>query len=192
MLKDLIKKNRSYRNYDRSVPVTREMLLEMVDCARQTPASMSIQPLKYYLITDEDECKTVLTNIKYAASLPDYSFPYDGKEAPAYILICQDTDVNSNPERFLKDVGIVAQTVTLAATEMGLGCCMIGNYSNDKLKEKLGLDDKFIIQLVISLGGRGEDIRLIDAKEGDSVMYYRSEDDVHYAPKRMLTDVIIK
>ena len=34
MLKDLLKQNRSYRGYDESVRLTREQLLEMVDCAR--------------------------------------------------------------------------------------------------------------------------------------------------------------
>ena len=191
MIKELVKKNRSYRNYDRSVEVTNDMLIEMVDCARQTPASMSIQPLKYHLVTDKEECDTVLSNIKYAASLPDYSFPYEGKEAPAYILICQDTKIHSNPDRFLKDVGIVAQTITLAAAEMGLGCCMIGNYSKEKLREELGLVQDYIIQLVISLGAPGEEVRLVDVPEGESVLYYRDANDVHYAPKRKLEDVII-
>lgn len=191
MIKELVKKNRSYRNYDRSVEVTNDMLIEMVDCARQTPASMSIQPLKYHLVTDKEECDTVLSNIKYAASLPDYSFPYEGKEAPAYILICQDTKIHSNPDRFLKDVGIVAQTITLAAAEMGLGCCMIGNYSKEKLREELGLVQDYIIQLVISLGAPGEEVRLVDVPEGESVLYYRDANDVHYAPKRNLDDIII-
>ena len=192
MFKDLVKRNRSYRNYDRSVEVTKDRLIEMVDCARQTPASMSIQPLKYRLVTDKEECAAVLSNIIYAASLADYNFPYIGKEAPAYILICQDTKIHSNPDRFLKDVGIVAQTITLAATEMGLGCCMIGNYNKENLRNDIDLSSDYIIQLVISIGAPGEEIRLVDVPEGESVMYYRDKDDVHYAPKRAINDVIIK
>ena len=43
MLKDLLKQNRSYRGYDESVRLTREQLLDMVDCARYAPFSQNFQ-----------------------------------------------------------------------------------------------------------------------------------------------------
>ena len=49
MLKDLVKQNRSYRSFDGSVEITRETLLDLVDCARFTPSSINMQPFKYYL-----------------------------------------------------------------------------------------------------------------------------------------------
>ena len=47
MFKDLVKACRSYRGYDESRKVTREELMEFVDCARLTPASSNKQVLKY-------------------------------------------------------------------------------------------------------------------------------------------------
>ena len=38
-VKELVKANRSYRGYDESRAVTREELLELVDCARLTAAA---------------------------------------------------------------------------------------------------------------------------------------------------------
>ena len=50
MIKDLLKKSRSYRGYDESYQVTREQLTELVDCARYAPSSVNLQPLKYRLV----------------------------------------------------------------------------------------------------------------------------------------------
>ena len=49
MLKDLLKQNRSYRGYDESVRLTREQLLDMVDCTRYAPFSQNFQSFKYVL-----------------------------------------------------------------------------------------------------------------------------------------------
>jgi nitroreductase len=49
MLRDLIIKNRSYRRFDQSVAVSKELLLEWVDLARYAASGRNIQPLKYYL-----------------------------------------------------------------------------------------------------------------------------------------------
>ena len=51
MLKELLKKNRSYRGYDRSVPVTREQMLDMVDCARYAPFSRTISSSNMFWYT---------------------------------------------------------------------------------------------------------------------------------------------
>jgi len=47
MLIDLVKKNRSYRGYNENRKITKEELLELVDCARLCPSSVNAQPLKY-------------------------------------------------------------------------------------------------------------------------------------------------
>ena len=46
MIRDLVEKSRSYRGYDESRQVTREELVELVECARLTPSSVNMQPLK--------------------------------------------------------------------------------------------------------------------------------------------------
>ncbi|MDD5823275.1 MAG: nitroreductase family protein [Firmicutes bacterium] len=191
MLKDLVKANRSCRGYDRSRKVTREELLEMVDTARFTAAGVNQQPYKFYLIYEEEEAALMNTLVKFGANLPELGLPFPGTEPPAFILICHDAEVFENVERFRLDVGIMAQTITLAATEMGLIGCMIGNYNKDKVKEALGLDDRFTVELIISIGKNAEDIRLCDLEEGQSHKYYRDDNGVHWVPKRKLEDIVI-
>ena len=55
-------------------------------------------------------------------------------------------------QRFQRDVGIAAQTILLAAAEMGLGGCMIGNYNRADLIKALKLDKHLEPMLVVAVG----------------------------------------
>ena len=46
MLKDLIKRNRSYRRFDESKKINQEELLELIELARLSPSASNRQPLK--------------------------------------------------------------------------------------------------------------------------------------------------
>lgn len=191
MIKDLIKKNRSVRGYDNSRDVTIEELREMVDCARLSASSVNMQPLKYILVNTVDGKARVLEQVSFAAKLSTLKLPHRGSEPMAYIVICQDEQISKSETGFLRDVGIAAQSITLAATELGLGACMLGYFSPDKLRQALDLSENLKPQLVISLGKSVEDIRIVDIEEGESTDYYRDEAGIHYVPKRKLDDVII-
>ena len=191
MIKDLIKKNRSVRGYDNSRDVTIEELREMVDCARLSASSVNMPPLKYILVNTVDGKVRVLKQVSFAAKLSTLKLPHRGSEPMAYIVICQDEQISKSETGFLRDVGIAAQSITLAATELGLGACMLGYFSPDKLRQALDLSENLKPQLVISLGKSVEDIRIVDIEEGESTDYYRDEAGVHYVPKRKLDDVII-
>ena len=191
MIKDLIKKNRSVRGYDNSRDVTIEELREMVDCARLSASSVNMQPLKYILVNTVDGKARVLKQVSFAAKLSTLKLPHRGSEPMAYIVICQDEQISKSETGFLRDVGIVAQSITLAATELGLGACMLGYFSPDKLRQALDLSENLKPLLVISFGKSVEDIRIVDIEEGESTDYYRDEAGIHYVPKRKLDDVII-
>ena len=191
MIKDLIKKNRSVRGYDSSRDVTIEELREMVDCARLSASSVNMQPLKYILVNTVDGKARVLKQVSFAAKLSTPKLPHKGSEPMAYIVICQDKQISKSETGFLRDVGIAAQSITLAATELGLGACMLGYFSPDKLRQALDLSENLKPQLVISLGKSVEDVRIVEIEEGESTDYYRDEAGTHYVPKRKLDDVII-
>ena len=59
--------------------------------------------------------------------------PHPGMCPTGFIIICQDLNLGASIPRYQKDVGIVAQTMLLAAAEKGLGGCMIGNYNADSV-----------------------------------------------------------
>lgn len=191
MFRDLVKANRSYRGFDESRDVSREELLEMVDCARLAASSVNQQPLRYYLAWEKEEVAKIQRMTKWARGLPQMELPHKGMCPTAFIVICQDTDIWESLARFQKDVGIVAQTILLAATEMGLGGCMIGNFNAGEVKENLELAENLAPLLIVAIGKPAEKIVLTEIGPEESTAYYRDEDDVHYVPKRRLNDILI-
>lgn len=191
MLKDLLKKNRSYRGYDESRKISREELEELVEYTRLCPATANIQPLKYYLAWEPESLAKIQELTKWAGALPHLNLPREGMRPTGFIIICQDTRISNNATSFLKDVGIVAQTMLLGAAEKGLGGCMIGSFNKEAMMEQLGLADYLMLHLVVALGAPAEEIVLEDAPEGKEVKYYRDENDVHHVPKRTLKELIL-
>ncbi len=191
MLIDLVRKNRSYRGYVHSRKVTEEELLSFVEAARLCPSSVNVQPLKYYLACEEPAVSIIQAETKWARGLPDLTLPHPGKEPAAFIVICQDTDIDANLSRYQRDVGIVAQTMLLAAVEIGLGGCMIGNFNAGNVADVLKLDDHLKPLLIVAFGKPDEEIILTDVVDGKTG-YYRDECDRHYVPKRAARDIIIR
>ena len=119
------------------------------------------------------------------------TLPHPGKEPAAFIVICQDADIDTNLSRYQRDVGIVAQTMLLRAAELGLGGCMIGSFNAGPVHDALALAENIKPLLIIAIGKPDEEVILTDAKDGNTA-YYRDEADRHYVPKRVLTELIIE
>lgn len=192
MLQDLILANRSYRSFDMSAPVPHSVLTAMVEAARFSPSSINLQPLCFYLVEGAEACAKLLPLTGWARNLPNLTLPPEGHAPTAYIVICQDLTIAENPTRFNRDVGIVAQSMMLAAVEAGYGGCMIGNFRPDAVAQALSLDTaRHLPQLILALGKPDEKIYLTDLKPGQPSAYYRDEENRHFVPKRRLEDSII-
>lgn len=188
---EMVKKNRSYRGFDESRRISREELMEMVECARLTPSGANRQPLKYDLIWKAEEVGQVLPMTRWAAALPERHLPDPGKGPTAFIVLLQETAWVKEAAACQRDIGIAAQTLLLAATEKGLGGLMIGNFDRAGLEKIRHYPEHLIPQLVIALGKPAERIVLTEVGEDGATAYYRDEQDVHYVPKRRLEDIII-
>ncbi len=191
MLKDLARKSRSYRGYDETRRMTRQELLELVDCARYAPSSVNRQPFKYYLAWEQEALDKIQPLTGWARALPNMRLPHPGKNPTGFIVICQETEWDPDLSRYLRDVGAVAQTMLLAAAEQGLGGIMIGNFSPKRVAEALALPDHIVPMLIVAFGKPDETVVLTDIPAGGSLNYYRDENDVHYVPKRRLEDVVL-
>ena len=189
MLKELVEKNRSYRSFKPSAEIEESVLLELIDIARKCPAAMNAQPLKYKLVTGGSMKDELFAITRWAGKL-QIKLPPEGHEPSAYIVICHDKNVAAEKPIFLYDIGIVTQTIMLAATERGLGGCIIGSATEEAMAQVLGLDESIVPKLILALGVPDEKVELTEAQNGDT-SYYR-ENGVHYAPKRKLQDIIIK
>ena len=191
LFKELVKKSRSYRGYDESRRITREELLELVDCARFAPSSVNRQPFQYLLAYEQEDLDKIQPLTGWARGLPQMKLPHPGKCPTAFIVICQNTEWDPDLNRYLRDVGIAAQTMLLAAAEMELGGIMIGNFSPKKLSETMELPENIVPMLIVAFGKPDEKIVLTEVEPNESLNYYRDEQDTHYVPKRKLKDIVL-
>lgn len=191
MFLDLVKQARSHRGFRQDRKVTRQELEHLVECARFTPAARNDQVLKYYLAEKPETVAAIQPLTKWAGALAELHLPRKGAEPVAYIVICLDGSLAENPAPYQRDVGIVAQTMLLAAAEMGLNGCMIGSFAAGELREKLGLPEAIKPQLLLALGEGTDRIVMTDVGEDGSTTYYRDAENTHYVPKRTLEQLIL-
>ena len=184
MLLDLVKKARSYRRYDPTKPVGSDALRALVEAAQLTPSAGNLQRLRYLAVTDPDEVSALTRGVKWAGYLADWDGPAADEAPTAYLLLLSPEKTGVSQI----DVGIAAETILLAATERGLGGCMILNFPREELTERYRLAGKYRIELVISLGVPAEKVEIEKIRDGD-VKYYRDETGTHHVPKRSLDEV---
>lgn len=189
--KELVAKNRTYRRFYQDVEITRETLKEFVDLARITGSGGNRQPLKFCLSSDKELNAKIFSNIAWAAALKEWVGPEEGERPTAYVVIVEDKTIGMvNPRA---DLGIVAQTILLGATEKGYGGCMFASFKKKEIREILNLaEDKYDPLLVIALGKPKEEVVIEELGSDGNVNYWRDENQVHHVPKRALKDLIIE
>ena len=145
--------------------------------------------VKYFLAWEPEVVNKIQPLTRWAGALPQLHLPEEGKRPTGFIVICQDTRISENLTAYLRDVGITAQTMLLAAVEMGLGGCMIGSFQKEELKKALDLPEYLAPMLVLAVGAPDEKIVLEDAC--GTITYYRDENGVHHVPKRTMEELVI-
>ena len=184
-LDTLLKKNRSYRGYDKKTLVTQEQLRKIVAVNTLLPSGRNQQALRFKLVTHDTGAEKVLANIKLGGALPELHLPFEGTEPEAFIIICSTV-----PENKILDIdlGISAQSMLLKAVEMGLNGIMIGAYNKENIKKEFDLPYEPV--LIVAIGKGAETIRLVEINEDESHKYYR-QDGVHFVPKVKLEQLIL-
>ena len=188
MLKDLVKKNRSYRRFDESQTIDHSILIDMVDTARICSSAANRQGLRYKVISEKSECAKVFKTLGWAGYLNDWNGPVEGEKPTAYIIMLRDKSVT---DAISFDDGISAQAITLLAAENGYGACILMNCKWKELFESLDIsEDKYAFSCVIALGIAAEEVILETMVDGN-IKYYRDENDVHHVPKHSLEDILL-
>ncbi len=188
MIKDLLKRNRSYRRFDENVRISEEQLAEWIELARFCASGRNAQPLKYIPVTEKEDCDSLFPSLAWAGYLKDWPGPKEGERPSAYIILVNDTEISTN---YFCDDGIAAQSILLGAVEAGFGGCMIAAVKRDALREQFGIPERYQIIMVLALGKPVEHVVLEELKGGD-FKYWRDADGVHHVPKRPLEELILK
>lgn len=121
---DLLKEIRSVRKFN-DEPIPKEVLEDIIDCARLSPSARNLQPWEFIIITDKDKLEQLAGFHKSASFI---------KNAAASILVFSDTEKGSY---FLEDGCAATQIIIVAAKLHGLDSCWVagakGLYEGDDM-----------------------------------------------------------
>ncbi|MGL4308406.1 MAG: nitroreductase family protein [Cetobacterium sp.] len=189
LLKNLLIKNRSYRTfYQEGIPI--ETLLDIMENTRLCPSARNSQTLRYFIINSETFINKVFPLTKWAGAIP---WNPSIEESPvAYILISSKSK-SPLPDLTLGiDIGIVAQTILLSATELGLGGCLLGAFDKKSLEKLLELpENEYSHHLLVALGHPKDKSTIVKA-ESNNLSYFRDiKNYENFVPKLDLKELIL-
>lgn len=138
-VQEAIRMRRSVRTYD-SRPVPEDVLRRVLEAGRLAPSAMNYQPWHFVVVRDPEKRKA-LSDGRYAKFLT---------QSP--VVIVGLGDKISSPEWHVVDTTIALQQMVLAATEEGLGTCWIGSFYEDRVKEALGVPERYDVVAMLAVG----------------------------------------
>ena len=137
---DVILKRRSIRRY-RKGSLSKEQILRLLEAARWAPSAKNLQPW-HFIVVVEDELKEKLA---YACKYQEFI-----KDAACIIVGLADKVLS--PKWCIVDTTIALEHIVLTAHEMGLGTCWIGAFDESKVKEILGIPERYKVVALITIG----------------------------------------
>lgn len=186
-MKELATKNRSYRRFQESEPISPEQLKSLVELARLSASAANLQPLKFILSHDPMRNGAIFSCLRWESFIKGFPAPGQGRRPAAYIVILGDTSITKN---FWCNHGIAAQSILLGAVEMGFGGYLLTDFDGQALAGFLKIPDNCEILLVIALGLPRERVVITEAEDG-KIAYWRDINKVHHVPKRSLSEIIL-
>jgi nitroreductase len=116
-----------------------EELTLLVEGARWAPSAGNSQPWEFLLVNDED----MVRGLKSVS-------PGWLKPAPALIVMCLNRNRETNWSYM--DIGAAMQNILLCAHSRGYGCCPIGSFVVETVKELLELPPHLEPVLLVTVG----------------------------------------
>ena len=179
---------RTCRRFHEDQPLAMTDLEWLVDCARLAPSAKNAQELRFVLVGHGEACQKLFALTRWAGALKDWGGPHPGERPTAFVAILMP---QSGKDLACFDVGIAAQTIQLAATSRGWGCCMIQSFDHQAAPALLNVPEDMKIALVLGLGAAKEMRVVANMPESGATTYWRDAEGVHHVPKRSLEDLIL-
>ncbi len=150
----ILKTRKSTRSFD-SRPVKENDLISIIEAARLAPSACNSQTWRFVAVTN----KEIIQKICDQAMRPVIPNRWL-EQAPLVFVGCSQLDVIANRigtgvtgiEYYQIDLGIAMEHMVLKATELGLGSCWIGWFSEDKVKEILKIPKRIKVSAMLAVG----------------------------------------
>ncbi|MGD9605503.1 MAG: nitroreductase family protein [Bacilli bacterium] len=150
---ELINKRYSCRHFS-DQKIDHEKLEQIVNFARLAPSAVNGQPWFVHIVQTED----ILNKAKAACTY--LGMNWFVRKAQALLIVTEATDnIISSTISKMKDVdfktldiGIFTAHLTLGATSLDIGSCILGWFNENQLKDALNLSKSSKVRIVIALG----------------------------------------
>ncbi len=171
---EIARNRQSCRSYDENRQVEQEKLDAILEAVRLAPSACNGQP--YHLTVcrgqaakDVAKATTGMGMNKFAAQAPVQIVI---SEEPYVATAAAGARVKGNDYRSM-DIGIAAAYLTAEAAAQGLGTCMLGWFSDKKIREICNLEHP--VRLVVCLGypKEGDPLRNKTRKSLEQLVQYR-------------------
>lgn len=157
---EALKTRRSVRTF-KSDPVPREIIEDIIDCARMAPTAMNMQPWEFVVVTDAEMRERI-------ADITDY-----GKfiaEAPVCIAVfCKDV------KYYLEDGSAATENILIAARAHGLGSCWVAGdkkpYASD-IAKMLNVPGNYKLISLIAIGYPAQEPKAISKRPLAEVLHW--------------------
>jgi nitroreductase len=144
---------RSVRNYapQRIEP---EKVLQILEAGRLAPSSSNSQGWHFVVVDDENLIRAIPAQAPLGV---DRITSFAGKAA-LIIVGCYSRKLTHaiaqlfDHQNHLIDISIAMTQMTLAATDLGIGTCWIGWFSDKKLRKLLSIPSRYKIACLLALG----------------------------------------
>jgi nitroreductase len=141
----VLKTRRAVRAYTPD-PVSREVLEDIVDCARLAASAINIQPWEFVVVTNRDMLARIATATDHGRFI--------AQAAASIAVFCRDT------KYYLEDGSAATQNLLLAARAHGLGSCWVAGDKKpycETIRELLGAPTGMRLVSLVALGHPAED-----------------------------------
>jgi len=137
---NIIKKRRSHRSY-LDKPISREIIAEIIDCARLAPSAYNLQLWEFVAVTNKEVLKKI-------ASVTDYG-KFIKNSLACVIVLSKDT------KYYLEDGCAATENIIIAAESFGIGSCWVAGDKKEYCKdilEFIGAPQDYKVVSILPLG----------------------------------------
>jgi len=153
-LKDVIKYRRSIRKFS-DKKIDRIDLISILEAARLAPSAQNSQPWYFIVVQDEKMIKEI-ANCVPLGLIHINSWM---EKAAAIIVCCSKPKIFTHrlAKIFIRDLHMIDLAITienmvLMATDLGIGSCWVGWFSEKKVKKLLRIPDGYDVGILLPLG----------------------------------------
>jgi nitroreductase len=160
---ETIKQRRSIRKYENR-KISKDILKDLVDCARLAPTGYNNQPWTFVVVEEQELRDEIANKAKYGKFIHD---------AGACIAVFCEEDA----ETAIEDACAATENIMIAAKAYDLGTCWVNSHQkahSEAVKELLNCPREMELMTLIAVGYPAESEKNISKKSLDQVLEWNS------------------